>query len=104
MLASDDLLKFGTMVSKHIKSNAIVLVKQTDDAFHLIGAGMGNPNRLVSTEQAIAKAHENGCTDLSDAILISDAFFPFRDNVDLTTNQELLRLYNQEDPFETQRL
>lgn len=83
MSASDDLLRFGTMVSKHIKSNAIVLVKQTEDAFHLIGAGMGNPNRLVSTEQAIAKAHENGCTDLSDAILISDAFFPFRDNVDL---------------------
>ena len=80
---SEGLLKFGTMVSKHIKSNAIVLVQQTEGDFHLIGAGMGNPNRLVSTDQAIAKAHENGYTDLSDAILISDAFFPFRDNVDL---------------------
>ena len=44
---------------------------------------MGNPNRLVSTVQAIEKASENGVIDFSDLLLISDAFFPFRDNVDL---------------------
>lgn len=81
--AKNDLLRFGTMVGKHLKSNAITLVKETDGVFHLIGAGMGNPNRLVSTEQAVEKAFENGYKDLSDAVLISDAFFPFRDNVDL---------------------
>jgi phosphoribosylaminoimidazolecarboxamide formyltransferase/IMP cyclohydrolase len=81
--APASLLKFGSMVTKHLKSNAISLVKETDGGFHLLGAGMGNPNRLVSTEQAIAKAAANGHTDLSDAILVSDAFFPFRDNIDL---------------------
>lgn len=78
-----DLLHFGTMISKHIKSNAIVLVTKTESVFHLIGAGMGNPNRLVSTQQALSKAQENGYTDLSKAVLISDAFFPFRDNIDI---------------------
>lgn len=81
--AKESLLRFGTMVTKHLKSNAISLVKETDGVFHLIGAGMGNPNRIVSTEQAVAKARANGHEDLADAVLVSDAFFPFRDNVDL---------------------
>ena len=80
---TSELLKFGTMVTKHLKSNAISLVQSDDKGFRLLGAGMGNPNRLVSTEQAIAKARENGIEDLSNAVLVSDAFFPFRDNVDL---------------------
>ena len=48
----------------------------------MIGAGMGNPNRLVSTRQAVTKARENKVMDLRDCVLVSDAFFPFRDNVD----------------------
>ena len=74
------------MVTKHLKSNAISLVQADEKGFRLLGAGMGNPNRLVSTEQAIAKARENGVQDLSNAVLISDAFFPFRDNVDLAND------------------
>ena len=62
---SSDLLRFGTMVTKHLKSNAISLVQANGKGFRLLGAGMGNPNRLVSTEQAIAKARENGVEDLS---------------------------------------
>ena len=42
---------------------------------------MGNPNRLVSMKQAVEKAHENGHKDLSEAVLVSDAFFPFPDNI-----------------------
>ena len=80
---SQGLLHFGTMVTKHLKSNAIALVSESEKGFKLEGAGMGNPNRLVSTVQAIEKATENGVTDFSDLLLISDAFFPFRDNVDL---------------------
>lgn len=77
-----ELGHFGVLVGKHLKSNAIALVKPTTNGFKLIGAGMGNPNRLVSLEQAVAKACENG-ESLDEAILTSDAFFPFRDNIDL---------------------
>jgi len=78
-----ELIAFGVTACKHLKSNAICLVKETEFGFKLIGAGMGNPNRLVSTEQAFAKARENGFSDFSDTLLVSDAFFPFRDNIDL---------------------
>ncbi|MDH5581270.1 MAG: bifunctional phosphoribosylaminoimidazolecarboxamide formyltransferase/IMP cyclohydrolase, partial [Bdellovibrionales bacterium] len=78
-----ELAQFGTMVAKHLKSNAIALVRRTSDGLELIGAGMGNPNRLISLDQAVNKAKENKADDFSDMILISDAFFPFRDNIDL---------------------
>lgn len=77
------LTDFGVRVTKHLKSNAIALVAQDENTFHLLGAGMGNPNRLVSIEQAVNKAQENGHEDLSRCLLVSDAFFPFRDNIDL---------------------
>lgn len=80
---SDTLIKFGILACKHLKSNAICLVKKSDVGYELIGAGMGNPNRLISTEQAFDKARENGHTNFEDVVLVSDAFFPFRDNVDL---------------------
>ena len=79
---SDALLHFGVMVNKNLKSNAIALVGENDGSLSLWGAGMGNPNRLVSTQQAVEKAKENGHSDLSGALLVSDAFFPFRDNID----------------------
>jgi phosphoribosylaminoimidazolecarboxamide formyltransferase / IMP cyclohydrolase len=78
-----DLAKFGIMITKHFKSNAIALFNKDMNGLYLIGAGMGNPNRLISTMQAIDKARENGHTDLSDCLLVSDAFFPFRDNIEI---------------------
>jgi phosphoribosylaminoimidazolecarboxamide formyltransferase/IMP cyclohydrolase len=80
---ASDVLLFGAIVTKHFRSNAISLVSEVDNSLKIIGAGMGNPNRLISTEQAIAKARENGFNDFSNCVLISDAFFPFRDNIDL---------------------
>lgn len=82
LLRDQLLLDFGIKVTKHLKSNAIGLVLNEGDSFFLIGAGMGNPNRLVSLDQCVEKAHENGHKNLQDALLISDAFFPFRDNID----------------------
>ncbi len=78
-----ELAKFGQRVAKHLKSNAIALVSSSDKGFFLAGAGMGNPNRLISLEQSINKAKENKLTNFEDMVLISDAFFPFRDNIDL---------------------
>ena len=76
----DDLedLTFAMKVAKHVKSNAIVLAKNK----MTLGIGAGQMSRVVSTKIALMKAKEqnlntNGC------ILASDAFFPFRDNIDL---------------------
>lgn len=77
------LAHFGILVAKFLKSNAIVLVQESSEGYFVIGAGMGNPNRLISLKQAIEKARENGCPDLSELVLISDAFFPFPDNIEL---------------------
>jgi phosphoribosylaminoimidazolecarboxamide formyltransferase / IMP cyclohydrolase len=76
-----DLARFGVMACKHLKSNAIGIFAANDKGYSMIGAGMGNPNRVVSMRQAVEKAHENGIKDLSDTVLVSDAFFPFPDNI-----------------------
>lgn len=77
------LKDFGTMTAKYLKSNAILLVKSDSEGIYIAGAGMGNPNRIVSIEQAIEKAKDNGVVDFSEVLLVSDAFFPFDDNVEM---------------------
>lgn len=67
-------LRFGWLVCKHVKSNAIVLAK--DRA--AVGVGAGQMSRVDSTEIAVRKAGERS----RGSVLASDAFFPFRDNVD----------------------
>lgn len=65
-------------VVKHVKSNAIVLVKNGAT----IGVGAGQMSRVDSVRIAIEKARQHG-HDPRGAILASDAFFPFADNVEL---------------------
>jgi phosphoribosylaminoimidazolecarboxamide formyltransferase / IMP cyclohydrolase len=67
-------LRFAFIVCKHLKSNSIVLVQ--DEA--VVGVGAGQMSRIDSTEIAIKKAGER----VKGAVMASDAFFPFRDNVD----------------------
>lgn len=76
-----NLARFGVMACKYLKSNAIGIFMTSGKGFSMIGAGVGNPNRLVSMRQAVDKARENGHQDLSQAVLVSDAFFPFPDNI-----------------------
>jgi len=80
-VAKATLARFGVMACKHLKSNAIGIFMEDAAGPSMVGAGMGNPNRLVSMKQAVEKAHENGHRDLSEAVLVSDAFFPFPDNI-----------------------
>lgn len=68
-------MEFAWKVVKHVKSNAIVIVKNKS----MLGMGTGQPNRVNSVMLAIAQA--KGKTE--GAILASDAFFPFADNVRL---------------------
>ncbi|HEX5655305.1 MAG TPA: bifunctional phosphoribosylaminoimidazolecarboxamide formyltransferase/IMP cyclohydrolase [Chitinophagaceae bacterium] len=69
-------LAFANLVCKHLKSNAIALVKNKQ----LIGKGCGQTSRIDSLRQAIEKARQFNF-DLQGAVMASDAFFPFNDCV-----------------------
>jgi phosphoribosylaminoimidazolecarboxamide formyltransferase/IMP cyclohydrolase len=71
-------LEFANLVCKHLKSNAIALVKNRQ----LVGKGCGQTSRIDSLRQAIAKAKQFNF-DLHGATLSSDAFFPFNDCVQI---------------------
>jgi phosphoribosylaminoimidazolecarboxamide formyltransferase/IMP cyclohydrolase len=71
----DDLL-FANIACKHLKSNAIAVVKNKQ----LIGKGCGQTSRIDALRQALEKARSFGF-DLGGAVLASDAFFPFDDCV-----------------------
>jgi len=72
-------LTFANLVCKHLKSNAIALVKNKQ----LIGKGCGQTSRIDSLRQAIEKAAQFKF-DLNGAVLASDAFFPFNDCVQMS--------------------
>jgi phosphoribosylaminoimidazolecarboxamide formyltransferase/IMP cyclohydrolase len=76
--AEKEDLFFANLVCKHLKSNAIALVKNRQ----LIGKGCGQTSRIDSLRQAIAKAGQFNF-DLRGAVLASDAFFPFNDCVQI---------------------
>jgi phosphoribosylaminoimidazolecarboxamide formyltransferase/IMP cyclohydrolase len=76
--AEKEDLSFANIVCKHLKSNAIALVKNQQ----LIGKGCGQTSRVDSVRQAIAKAGQFQF-DLKGAVLASDAFFPFNDSVQI---------------------
>lgn len=67
-------LWFAWRVCKHVKSNAIVLANGP----MVVGVGAGQMSRVDSVQISIRKAGERA----NGATLASDAFFPFRDNVD----------------------
>jgi len=69
-------LRFANLVCKHLKSNAIALVKNRQ----LVGKGCGQTSRVDALRQAIEKARQFNF-DLKGAVLASDAFFPFDDCV-----------------------
>ena len=70
----EDLI-FGFMVCKHVKSNAIVLIKNKST----VGIGAGQMSRIDATKIALNKKDKK----IKNFIAASDAFFPFIDNVDL---------------------
>ena len=71
-------LEFANLVCKHLKSNAIALVKNKQ----LVGKGCGQTSRIDSLRQAVEKAKQFNF-DLNGAVMASDAFFPFNDCVQL---------------------
>ncbi|HLX90736.1 MAG TPA: bifunctional phosphoribosylaminoimidazolecarboxamide formyltransferase/IMP cyclohydrolase [Puia sp.] len=71
----EDLI-FANLVCKHLKSNAIALVKNKQ----LVGKGCGQTSRVDALRNAIEKSKQFDF-DLNGAVLASDAFFPFDDCV-----------------------
>ncbi len=65
---------FAWKVVKHMKSNAILIAKDNTT----VGVGVGQVSRVDAVDLAIKKS----AGKLADAILASDAFFPFRDSMD----------------------
>lgn len=69
---------FANKIVKHSRSNAIVLAKGKQ----LYASGIGQTSRVDALRQAIEKARSFDF-DLKGAVLASDAFFPFKDCVEL---------------------
>ncbi|WP_299673641.1 bifunctional phosphoribosylaminoimidazolecarboxamide formyltransferase/IMP cyclohydrolase [uncultured Tenacibaculum sp.] len=76
----EDLL-FASKICKHTKSNTIVLAKNKQ----LCASGTGQTSRVDALRQAIDKAKSFGF-DLENAVMASDAFFPFPDCVEIADN------------------
>ncbi len=68
-------MRFAWKVVKHIKSNAILVVKD----FQTLGVGAGQMSRVDSCHLAVRKSRSS----LDGAVAASDAFFPFRDGLDV---------------------
>jgi phosphoribosylaminoimidazolecarboxamide formyltransferase/IMP cyclohydrolase len=68
-------LKFAWAVAKHVKSNAIVLAHEGA----VVGVGAGQMSRVDSVRLAADKAGKRS----RGSVMASDAFFPFRDGVDV---------------------
>ena len=71
-------IEFGLKVVKHVKSNAIVVVK----GGQTLGIGAGQMNRVGSCKIALEQAGEKA----KGAVLASDAFFPMRDSADIAAD------------------
>jgi len=71
-------LVFANIICKHLKSNAIALVKDQQ----LVGKGCGQTSRIDALRQSVDKAKQAGFST-SGAVMASDAFFPFDDCVRL---------------------
>lgn len=71
-------IEFGLKVVKHVKSNAIVVVKNGQT----LGIGAGQMNRVGSCKIVLEQAGEKA----KGAVLASDAFFPMRDSADIAAD------------------
>ncbi len=90
--AKRSLAEFTWKACKHLKSNAIAIgFEYAPGQFTLVGAGMGQPNRIDSNQKlaqprvldwlARELPNADATQAIAEMVLCSDAFFPFPDNV-----------------------
>ena len=74
-------VEFGWKLVKYVKSNGIVVVKNQQ----LLGVGAGQASRIDSVELAIGKSQ----SPVAGAVLLSDAFFPFPDSIEIAARHKI---------------
>ena len=74
-------LIFAWKVCKHVKSNAIVIAKEGK----IVGVGAGQTSRVSSVELAVNQANYNS----KGSVLASDAFFPFKDSIEILASAKI---------------
>jgi phosphoribosylaminoimidazolecarboxamide formyltransferase/IMP cyclohydrolase len=74
-------VEFGWKIIKYVKSNGIIIVKNLT----LIGVGAGQASRIDSVELALHKSQSSP----DGSVLLSDAFFPFPDSVELAAKNKI---------------
>ena len=72
------LARFGCAVLSEVKSNAIILVSKTATGFATVGVGPGQTSRVEAVRIASRRAGGRA----QGSMMVSDAFFPFRDGID----------------------
>lgn len=99
--AMTGLIEFGLKSVRAIKSNTIALVRTMNDgSYQLLWMWAGQPNRVIARQLAVEKARQNLANEytgndlstyiseqMAQAVMISDAFFPFPDNVELAAEE-----------------
>lgn len=83
--AEVNALLFASKVCKHTKSNTIILAVDGQ----MLSSGVGQTSRVDALKQAIEKARTFGF-DLKNAVMASDAFFPFPDCVEIACEQGIV--------------
>jgi phosphoribosylaminoimidazolecarboxamide formyltransferase/IMP cyclohydrolase len=76
--AERELARFGVAVCAQVKSNCVVFVKSTETGLATVGIGPGQTSRVEAVRIAARRAGR----DAAGAMMVSDAFFPFRDGID----------------------
>lgn len=73
-----DLARFGVAVCAQVKSNCVIFIQPTETGFATVGIGPGQTSRVEAVRIAARRAGERA----QGAMMVSDAFFPFRDGID----------------------
>ncbi|MFH1728110.1 MAG: bifunctional phosphoribosylaminoimidazolecarboxamide formyltransferase/IMP cyclohydrolase [Pseudomonadota bacterium] len=99
-ILTKEFIEFGLKACRSVKSNAIVVIRKfkNNNYFQLLGIGAGQPNRVNSVRLSLDRMLENlkneftgpetefeayKKEELERIVLISDAFFPFPDNIEI---------------------
>jgi phosphoribosylaminoimidazolecarboxamide formyltransferase/IMP cyclohydrolase len=73
-----DLARFGVAVCAQVKSNCVIFIQPTATGFATVGIGPGQTSRVEAVRIAARRAKDRA----QGAMMVSDAFFPFRDGID----------------------
>lgn len=81
--STNQLSQFGLVVTKYLKSNCIGLYTERDGGWVTLASGTGQPNRLDCISKLITPKLQGREWNQDKTLLVSDAFFPFRDSIDV---------------------